>query len=120
MRRSMQEIIPGVFLGPYLSASKSHLESLLQNGITHIVCVRQEDEAHFIRPNFLDTFKYLIVELADSIYESIIPHFSQVRKFLQECRSEGGKVLIHGNNGISRSAALVLAYIMEEYCLTFK
>lgn len=118
--KSMQEIIPGVFLGHYISATKSHLELLLQNGITHIVCVRQDDEAHFIRPNFLDTFKYLVVELSDSVYESIIPHFTDVRKFLQECRSQGGKVLIHGNTGVSRSAALVLAHVMEEFCFTYK
>ena len=37
MRRSMQEIVPGVFLGPYSAAQKTKLDVLLENGITHKV-----------------------------------------------------------------------------------
>lgn len=118
MRRSMQEIIPGVFLGPHAAAMKSHLDTLMNTGITHIICVRQDLEAHFIRPHFLDKFKYLILNIADSANENIIPHFAKVRQFIEECLSLGGKVLIHGNSGISRSATLVLAYIMQKFGLT--
>lgn len=57
MRRTAQEIIPGLYLGPYSAATKSKLDVLLQNGITHVVCVRQAIEAHVIRPNFEDQFK---------------------------------------------------------------
>ena len=57
MRRTAQEIIPRLYLGPYSAATKSKLEVLLQLGITHIVCVRQDIEAHMIRPNFEDKFK---------------------------------------------------------------
>lgn len=41
MRRNMQEIIPGVFLGPYSAAQKHCRSVLLENGISHIICVRQ-------------------------------------------------------------------------------
>lgn len=57
MRRSMQEIIPGLYLGPYSAAMKSKLESLTAHGITHIICVRQNIEAHCIRANFPDRFR---------------------------------------------------------------
>ncbi|KAJ9586105.1 hypothetical protein L9F63_020257 [Diploptera punctata] len=120
MRRTMQEIVPGLFLGPYSAALKSKLELLIHNGITHIVCVRQDIEAHFIRPNFPDQFKYLILDIADTATENIIQHFPKVRQFVDESLSMGGKTLIHGNAGISRSAALVLAYIMEKYGLSCK
>lgn len=46
MRRSMQEIIPGVFLGPHAAAMKSHLDTLMNTGITHIICVRQDRSIH--------------------------------------------------------------------------
>lgn len=55
-----QEVVPGLFLGPYSAASRSKLDSLLEHGITHIVCVRQDIEANFIKPNFPDKFKYAI------------------------------------------------------------
>ncbi|XP_046383190.1 serine/threonine/tyrosine-interacting protein-like [Ischnura elegans] len=120
MRRSMQEIMPGLFLGPYSAASKSKFDVLLQFGITHIVCVRQEGESVFIRPNFPDNFKYLILDVADCVTENIIQHFPKVRDFIDECLSNGGKALVHGNAGISRSAALVLSYIMEKYGLNYE
>ncbi|XP_069687250.1 serine/threonine/tyrosine-interacting protein-like isoform X2 [Periplaneta americana] len=120
MRRTMQEIVPGLFLGPYSAAMKSKLDLLKHHGITHIVCVRQDIEAHFIRPNFPDKFKYLILDIADTVTENIIQHFPKVRQFVDESVTSGGKTLIHGNAGISRSAALVLAYIMEKYGLSCK
>ncbi|XP_015605613.1 serine/threonine/tyrosine-interacting protein isoform X2 [Cephus cinctus] len=113
-----QEVVPGLYLGPYSAASRSKLQSLLEHGITHIVCVRQDIEAHFIRPNFPDTFKYLILDIADTATENIIQHFQRVKTFIDESLKSGGQVLVHGNAGISRSAALVLAYVMETYGLT--
>lgn len=53
-------MVPGVFLGPYSAASRSNLQSLLDHGITHIICIRQAIEANFIRPNFPHRFKYVI------------------------------------------------------------
>ncbi|EFN89511.1 Serine/threonine/tyrosine-interacting protein [Harpegnathos saltator] len=118
MRRQMQEVIPGLFLGPYSAASRSKLDSLLEHGITHIVCVRQDIEANFIRPNFPDKFKYLVLNIADTATENIIQHFQNVKTFIDEGLNSGGQVLVHGNAGISRSAALVLAYLMETYGLS--
>ncbi|KYM86535.1 Serine/threonine/tyrosine-interacting protein [Atta colombica] len=118
MRRNMQEVVPGVFLGPYSAASRSKLQSLLDHGITHIVCVRHAIEANLIKPNFPNSFKYLVLEIADTITENIIQHFKKVKAFIDEALNLGGRVLIHGNAGISRSAALVLAYVMETYELS--
>ena len=36
----LQEIVPGVYLGPYASAGKKMAANLKATGITHIVCVR--------------------------------------------------------------------------------
>ena len=36
----IQEIVPGLYLGPYASAGKKMAASLKSAGITHIVCVR--------------------------------------------------------------------------------
>ncbi|KAI4488181.1 PREDICTED: serine/threonine/tyrosine-interacting protein-like isoform X1 [Polistes canadensis] len=118
MRRCMQKVIPGLYLGPYSAASRSKLESLIEHGITHIICVRQDIEAHFIRPNFPDRFKYLVLNIADTTTENIIQHFKNVKEFIDEGINSGGQVLVHGNAGISRSAALVLAYLMETYGLS--
>lgn len=36
-----------------------------------------------------------------------------MKDFIDECLSNNGKVLVHGGAGISRSAALVIAYLMD-------
>ena len=118
MRRNMQEIIPGVFLGPYSSALKSCRTNLLSRGITHIICVRQDIEANFIKPQFTDHFNYMTLDIADTVTESIIHLFPKVKQFIDDALTKSGKVLVHGNNGNSRSATLVLAYIMEKFGLT--
>lgn len=120
MRRDMQEIIPGLFLGPYAAAMKSKKSILQEHNITHIVCIRQSIEANFIRPNFPTLFRYLVLDIADVCTENIIQYIPQVRDFIDSCYECGGKVLVHGNAGISRSAALVIGYIMEKYGLSYK
>ncbi|KAF3686254.1 Serine/threonine/tyrosine-interacting protein [Channa argus] len=103
MRREMQEILPGLFLGPYSAAMKSKLPILERQGITHIVCVRQDIEANFIKPNFPLTFRYLVLDIADNPVENIIRFFPMTKEFIDGCLTTGGKVLVHGNAGISRS-----------------
>lgn len=121
MRRNMQEIIPGVYLGPYSSALKNCRLNLLNNNITHIICVRQNVEAHFVKPQFNEPiFKYLILDIADAATESIIKHFPTVRQFIDDALSKNSKVLVHSYHGNSRSATLVLAYVMEKLNLTCK
>ncbi|XP_023022259.1 serine/threonine/tyrosine-interacting protein [Leptinotarsa decemlineata] len=113
---TMQEIIPGVYLGPFTSAYRN---CLLENGINYVVCVRQQFEAHFIKPQVADpAFAYLTLDIADNVTENIIRFFPKVRQFIDEALSNNCKVLVHGNAGNSRSATLVLAYIMEKYGLT--
>jgi len=120
MRRTMQEIVPNVFLGPYSAAVRSKLQYLQEHGITHIVCIRHPIEANLIRANFPQHFKYLVLDIIDSPEEPIMRHFTQVKQFIDECISLQGKVLLHGNGGISRSAALTIAYLMETYGLPYQ
>lgn len=121
MRRQMQEIIPGVFLGPYSAAFRNNIATLRNHGISHIICVRQDIEKTHIKPQIHDLkITYLTLNIADNVTENIIRFFPIVRQFVDEALQCNGKVLIHGCNGISRSATLVLAYVMEKYGLSCK
>ncbi|XP_061734757.1 serine/threonine/tyrosine-interacting protein isoform X2 [Nerophis ophidion] len=116
MRREMQEILPGLFLGPYSAAMKSKVQILEREGITHIVCVRQDIEANFIKPNFPHTFRYLVLDIADNPVENIIRFFPTTKEFIDSCLATGGKVLVHGNAGISRRDAF--SHIQERrFCI---
>jgi len=119
MRRVMQEIIPNIFLGPYACAMKKELGMLQASGITHIICVRQEEEARFVKPNFPQHFDYLVINISDDSSENIIQHFPEVATYLDRATAVGGKILMHGNAGISRSGALLIAYIMQRHSLGY-
>ncbi|ODM87224.1 Serine/threonine/tyrosine-interacting protein A [Orchesella cincta] len=114
MRRNMQEIIPGLFLGPYACASRAKLDEMKEAGLTHVVVVRQFMERNLIRANHPDHFKYLIVEIMATLKVS-----SRISKLSTRLSTSvypnGGKALVHGSTGNSRSAALVLAYIMSKF-----
>ncbi|XP_002158174.3 serine/threonine/tyrosine-interacting protein isoform X1 [Hydra vulgaris] len=120
MRRSMQEIVPCIYLGPYAAVTKNKLEVLKEHGITHIVCIRHPIEANLIKPNFPQNFRYLTLDIIDKPTEPILEFFPMVKEFIEECLHHKGKVLIHGNGGISRSASFVIAYIMETYGLSYQ
>uniref|UniRef100_A0A8C2M2Y6 Serine/threonine/tyrosine-interacting protein n=1 Tax=Cricetulus griseus TaxID=10029 RepID=A0A8C2M2Y6_CRIGR len=42
------------------------------------------------------------------------------KEFIDGSLQNGGKVLVHGNAGISRSAAFVIAYIMETFGMKYR
>uniref|UniRef100_A0A3B5Q2L7 Serine/threonine/tyrosine interacting protein n=1 Tax=Xiphophorus maculatus TaxID=8083 RepID=A0A3B5Q2L7_XIPMA len=103
VRDHQLEILPGLFLGPYSAAMKSKLPTLERHGITHIICVRQDIEANFIKPNFSHRFRYLVLDIADNPVENIIRFFPMVS-------NELGVAL----------AALVIAYLMETFGMKYR
>lgn len=118
MRRECQEIIDGVFLGPF-QASKS-LETLRGLGITNIVCIRDTKEAFSVRPRFPDLFNYLVLDVQDNDEQNLIHLFPQARQFIDEALASGGRVLVHCNGGISLSPAFVVMYVMEHFQMSWE
>ncbi|XP_041430223.1 serine/threonine/tyrosine-interacting protein B isoform X3 [Xenopus laevis] len=104
----------------YPMRREMQLSVLQKCGITHVICIRQNIEANFIKPNFQQLFRYLVLDIADNPVENIIRFFLTSKEFIDGCLQTGGKVLIHGNAGISRSAALVIAYIMETFGIKYR
>lgn len=75
MRRESQEILPGLFIGPYQSSRD--LEALQKQGITHICCIYDKREAPFVKPRFPDNFVYLALEVRDSLDQNLIRLFPE-------------------------------------------
>jgi len=118
MRRECQEILPGLLLGPF-QASKS-LETLKSLGVTHIVCIRDQKEAFSVRPRFPDHFKYLVLDVEDNEEQNVIRLFPEADQFIQQALTQGGKVLVHCNGGISLSPAFVVMFVMRHCQLSWE
>ncbi|GAA6009877.1 hypothetical protein JCM11491_000849 [Sporobolomyces phaffii] len=118
MRRDAQEIVPGLYVGPFQPSWK--LDILQGLGISHILCIAESREAHLVRAKFPEHFQYLIQEIRDADDQNLIRIFPQAQTFIDGALSAGGRVLVHCGDGISRSPAIVTAYIMMKTSLSYE
>ncbi|TFK74748.1 phosphatases II [Pluteus cervinus] len=118
MRRECQEILPGLFLGPFV-ASKS-LETLQALQITHIVCIRDAKEAFSVRPRFEAQFAYMTLDVEDNEEQNLIRLFPRAKEFIDTAIRFGGRVLVHCNGGISLSPSFVVMFVMQHYQLSWE
>ena len=102
---NMSYIHRSLWLGSVTNAMDA---SMLQSmGITHIVNATAEEENFYPQK-----FVYHRIPLYDKTSERVTPYFDQVVEFISSAHAAGGVVLIHCQEGISRSVTLALAYRM--------
>ena len=94
----------------------SDLTSLKETGITHIINMNAGSSPI----NFPDAFSYYSVRLNDSVFEVLDEEFWKAVEFLNQTIQKGGTVLVHCRKGISRSAALCLAYLLKYKDMEFE
>jgi len=104
----MNEILPSVFLGSEKAACNKDL--LTKNNITHILCIGWQ-----LRKPHENLFKYLYYgNILDAASQDLMPLFEECHKFMENALIEDkGKVLIHCQLGVSRSATIVISYLMR-------
>jgi protein phosphatase slingshot len=106
-------ILDHLFLGTEWNAS--NYDALSNDRITHILNVSSEVDNFF-----LDTFKYLNIRVLDVEETDLMKEFDRANKFIQEAKEQGSCCLVHCKMGVSRSASIVLAYLMKENNWTFE
>lgn len=91
-------------------------ESLIKGfQITHILTV----DIFPLKLNWDNNCELMFVKADDIPEEDLLTHFEETCKFIEEGRNAGG-CLVHCYFGVSRSATLVIAYIMRKYSLNFE
>ena len=108
VEEDFSEIQPRLFLGTYKgSLDKAQMEEL---GISHVIqAVEVEENPHS------DHFQYLNVYIEDTIQQDLSLHLDQCADYIHTVLSQNSshRVFCHCGSGISRSAALVIAYMMK-------
>ncbi|XP_067378116.1 dual specificity protein phosphatase 13A-like [Channa argus] len=115
--RHGDEVWPNLYLGDmFMSHDKFGLYKL---GITHVLnaahgklCCKGSDDFYGT------TVKYYGVPANDLPTFDLSPFFYPAADFIHQAMTSGGKVFVHCAVGVSRSAALVLAYLMIHQHLT--
>ncbi|KAI9225723.1 MAG: protein-tyrosine phosphatase-like protein [Piptocephalis tieghemiana] len=113
MSNDLTPILPDLFIGSLAAAQSKEL--LLDHGITHILNITDQPVA-----TFSDSFKYLLISAYDVEETNILAHLDQTYNFIHQVLSTSqGRVLVHCHAGVSRSASVVVAYLMRSLNLGF-
>ena len=90
-------------------------EELLKSiGVSHVLTVCPN------KPNRFEGIEYKIVSVRDSPEHRIDAHFDECFKFIRTALAQGGTVYVHCFKGVSRSASIVLAYLMKYQRMRFQ
>jgi hypothetical protein len=99
-------ILENLYLGDVRDAYNA--KALKSFGITDIITL-----VPAITPGHPNEFTYSNYPLLDFNSEDLIPHINKILLRIEEIHSNGGKVFIHCMMGVSRSASVVIAYLMK-------
>ncbi|SCV71802.1 BQ2448_4496 [Microbotryum intermedium] len=106
----MHQVMSNLWIGDYIASQ--HAELLQKHKIKLVVAaMRQGYEA-------LPGVTLHRVPVDDTASANIIEHFVPVSKAIASARFKSQGVLVHCQAGVSRSSALVAAYLMKEMDLT--
>eukprot|EP01114_Cavostelium_apophysatum_P021137 TRINITY_DN7286_c0_g1_i1.p1 TRINITY_DN7286_c0_g1~~TRINITY_DN7286_c0_g1_i1.p1 ORF type:complete len:258 (+),score=17.95 TRINITY_DN7286_c0_g1_i1:110-883(+) len=101
-------ITKNIYLGSM--AASLDKERLKKEGITHILSIG----ASLHPRSYPEDFDYMYIDAFDVPFENVHTLFPIATKFIEDALQRGGKVLVHCKAGVSRSATLVIAYMMKQ------
>lgn len=101
----MSKIYPNLYLGDrHTSKNGSFIK---KSKITHILIAGNRLRRHFTKK-----CAYMQLDIFDHPSAKIINHFIESIQYIEEALAGGNNILIHCWGGVSRSATIVIAYIM--------
>uniref|UniRef100_A0A182VRE3 Uncharacterized protein n=1 Tax=Anopheles minimus TaxID=112268 RepID=A0A182VRE3_9DIPT len=113
---SLDEIEPGLWLGN--ASAAADIGTLEKHTIRSILSVDSVPLPVHItdHPNL----RVRHIQAADVPREDLIRHFEDSNRFIADSLAEGRHVLVHCYFGVSRSATIVIAYVMQKYRLGYE
>jgi len=99
-----------IYLGNDSNASDLKQLQHSKDTITHVLVVKRGGKKPFEK----DGITYKVIEVDDLPAENITQNFGDAISFIDKAIDAKGKVLVHDDTGLSRSATIVLAYLIKK------
>jgi len=106
------EILPGLWLGDKCDSMER--TSMKSRGITNVFTVACD-----LLPPYPNDFEYKVLDLLDSSSQNIIQYFPEAIRYIDANITNGRQTLVHCQQGVSRSATVVIAYVMYHQRMDF-
>lgn len=107
------EVVKGLYISDL--ATVFNKRALDEMGITHVI-----NMVPGVLPAFPNSYKYLNLPLRDVATENIAQYFPETTQTIKDALANGGKVIVHCSCGVSRSASVVIAYLITERSMSAK
>jgi hypothetical protein len=104
-------IIDNVYLGSQKSGVD--INQLIELNIKYVLILGKGMEGKF------DEIIYKIIEIDDSLEQNLSNYIREALDFIVESQKHNSNILIHCVSGISRSASIVIAYMMDKYKMNY-
>ena len=105
-----------LFIGPKEAAANP--ETLRARNIKRVIVCCSSIPCYLSNSDEVD-IRYLRLAMADSLDQNLLQHLPYAFSFIEEGVLCGEATLVHCNAGVSRSGAVVVAWLMRSQRLTF-
>ncbi|XP_026879630.2 uncharacterized protein si:dkey-175m17.7 [Electrophorus electricus] len=106
-------ILPFLFLGNERDAQD--LDLLLRLNVSYVVNVTTHLPLYHVDTGLV---RYKRLPATDNSKQNLRQYFEEVFEFIEEAHQSGRGVLVHCQAGVSRSATIVIAYLMKHTLMT--
>ncbi|GAU97894.1 hypothetical protein RvY_09117 [Ramazzottius varieornatus] len=101
------QVLPFLYLGNERDAADMNRLASLK--VTHVLNVTSHSPCHYEK----EGIRYKRLPASDSGQQNLAQYFKEAFEFIDEARNASCNVLIHCQAGVSRSATIVVAYLMH-------
>lgn len=114
---------PGLFIGSIGAARNP--EALRRAGITHVLSLLGHDSMHWVtwggeKGRHMHSHEHLCMDINDDKSADVLAVLPRCVTFIQEGLQAGRGVLVHCFQGKSRSAAVIMGFLMHSEGLSFE
>ncbi|CAF2309040.1 unnamed protein product [Rotaria sp. Silwood2] len=109
MGGEMSLVLPHLYLGSLKDRTNSAL--MVKNKVKRILCVIDIPDIIIDKEEYKPTH-ILNIQAADIQGQDLAQYFEKCIEFIHQARIEHENILVHCQAGVSRSATIVLAYVM--------